>query len=202
MNVQECKGCGFKVMTDEPVVEPAGGWFCPLCADKANVAPNGVASEEPSLPADLLSPENPPPAVPRVAAAPPKGLMACPACGGVIKVVEEQFGRRVRCPLCSRPLSVSETGEVEEYDEFKEYLRERARENRESVGRGRQEATRERMGDSKEGEEERPPENMLATVALYVLLLVPFAAGSLAIVSPTAIRKVERILAKILPLLS
>lgn len=199
MNVQECKGCGFKVMTDEAVAEPAADWMCQLCADKVNASSssNDVPSEGAALPAHLLSPESAPPPPP------PKGLVGCPACGGVIKVIEEQFGRRVKCPLCARVLSVSERGEVEEYDEFKEYLRVRARENREAGEAPWRAAVRGRAGGSKEQEEEeneQPPEGVPTTIATYALVLSPFAAGLLSALWPAAVRKIERILAKILPL--
>jgi hypothetical protein len=203
VNVQECKGCGFKVMTDESVADPTADWYCPLCAAKAGetAVPSGASFDEPSLPAELLVEESPP--APAPAAGPPRGLKGCPSCGGVIKVVEEQYGRRVRCPLCQQPLSVTEKGEVEEFDEFKEYLKERARENREGGGgRSRLEAARDRAAGSTEDDEDgRPPEGIAAAVTLYFLLLVPFLAGLFAAVSPAGLKKVERILAKVLPML-
>jgi len=208
MDFQECKSCGFKVMTDAPV-DASKPWLCPLCEGKAGSS-NGAELELPPLPQELLpdspaaddfepAPEAPPPVVQQ-----PRGLTRCPACAGMIKVVEEQYGKRVKCPLCRQSLNVSETGELDEYDEFKDYLKHRAEEIRQhgTSAHSRPAGGRSTGKKSDESEEDGPREGLLAAVPLYFIILAPFLAGLIATAAPAVLKKVERILAKILPLIS
>ncbi len=207
MDFQECQSCGFKVMTDSPI-DASKPWLCPLCEGKAGSS-NGAEVELPPLPQELLpespavdsfepAPSAPPPVVQQ-----PRGLTRCPACTGMIKIVEEQYGKRVKCPLCRQSLTVGETGELEEYDEFKDYLKQRARENRQQgTGAHSRPGGGRATGGHGEPDDDGPREGLLAAIPLYFVVLAPFFAGFLATAAPAVVKKIERILAKILPLIS
>ncbi|HLG43026.1 MAG TPA: hypothetical protein VI643_06650 [Planctomycetota bacterium] len=207
MDFQECKSCGFKVMTDGPI-DASKPWLCPLCEGKAGSS-NGAEVELPPIPQDLL-PDAPPvenfapaPSAPPPIVRPPRGLTRCPTCSGMIKVVEEQYGRHVKCPLCQQSLAVSETGELDEYDEFKDYLKHRAQENRQQgIGARSRTGGGRATGSRGEPEDDGPREGLLAAIPLYFVILAPFLTGLLVTGAPGVIKKIERILAKILPLIS
>jgi hypothetical protein len=87
-------------------------WTCAVC-EKASTEPAPTPIDLPQImtPAPMRAPSNP--------------TTPCPSCGTPMRLRKGDLSARFKCPSCQENLSYDASGNVQVFDEFKEFLKKR-----------------------------------------------------------------------------
>jgi transcription elongation factor Elf1 len=144
-------------------LEPDPDWTCDACKTKLHTPPI-------MTPAPMPAPEKTP----------------CPACGYGMLLKRTDAAAKFKCPSCQTPLAYNAQGQVEEYDEFKEYLKQRKKE----ITTGKM-APAKKVESKESEEEEEPHEERTPGGLLMAFIVFPMLAAYGITFWPEAMRQLE-----------
>jgi ribosomal protein S27E len=182
MGILTCRVCQMTIESEG--IDDNNQWVCAGCENPSTGQPPTTRH----LP-NILTPE------PIVVHRPP---VACPQCAYSM-IAPKDKSSRFSCPSCKQTLSYDSAGQLQVHDDFKEFLKNRAKQQRTAPTRRPAESKTETVEEAEpetEEEEERAPAGLIYSFVCFPLL----AAFGLSF-WPDAYKAVEQFLKPVVKLL-
>lgn len=159
MGTLTCTACRMTVESEG--IDDNPNWLCAVC-EKGAPVPVSTPLEIPRImtPSPMKAPSNP--------------KMPCPSCGYAMMLRKGDLTAKFQCPSCRQKLHYDSDGNVQVYDEFKEFLKKRATEKKATTAKRPAAAPAVKPEPEAESEEEaeRTPAGLI-----YAFVIFPFLAA-------------------------